>query len=153
MPEDRAYYLKLFKEAFKSGDDENDAADVVVITKESRIIEAYEILKEAYDETGQFITYNDFKMITQYASNYDEGGRNIYDESKYYFMDDNDKFRQDRFDNIIRDAVYKLLKYRGSFYTMITSKYFIADEQKKQFFFNASPKVPFYFIYETSPLI
>ena len=37
MPEDRAYFLKLFKEAFKSGDDENDEADVVVITKESRI--------------------------------------------------------------------------------------------------------------------
>ncbi len=45
MPEDREYYLKLYKEAFKSGDDEGDVAEVSVITKESRIIDAYKILE------------------------------------------------------------------------------------------------------------
>ena len=46
-----------------------------------------------------------------------------------------------------------LLKYRGSFKNFITSPYFIESKQLNRFYYKASPKVPFYFIYECSPNI
>ena len=54
---------------------------------------------------------------------------------------------------MVRDPVYKLLKYRGSFRAMITSSYFIDSAQSNEFYFNSSIKMPFYFIYECSPNI
>ena len=54
---------------------------------------------------------------------------------------------------MIREPVFKLLKYRGSFSNMITSKYFIDPQQKNEFFFKASQKVPFYLIYRCCPRI
>ena len=36
----------------------------------------------------------------------------------------------DNFDEMIRDQVFKLLKYRGSFRSMITSEYFNSPLQK-----------------------
>lgn len=152
MPDDKAYYLKLFKEAFR-GDFDDDLEIDEVKTKEDRMFEAYQELENAI-EIGQFIKSEDFKKITKYASEYDEEGRNIFEKNKYYFIDESDgTFKDLPFDVMIRGAVYKLLKYRGSFYTMITSKYFIAPEQKKQFYYNASAKVPFYYIYKSSLLI
>ena len=44
-----------------------------------------------------------------------------------------------------------LLKYRGSFHSMLTSDYFIGEVQKNEFFYKCSAKVPFYFIHECSP--
>ena len=40
MPDDKAYYLKLFKEAFR-GDFDDDSEIDEVKTKEDRIFEAY----------------------------------------------------------------------------------------------------------------
>ena len=54
---------------------------------------------------------------------------------------------------MIRNPVYKLLKYHGSFRTMITSSYFIDASNRNEIFHNASLKMPFYFIYECSPCI
>ena len=54
---------------------------------------------------------------------------------------------------MIRDPVYMLLKYRGSFKLMINSPYFIEPKQRNEFFYKSSPKVPFYMVYECSPNI
>ena len=54
---------------------------------------------------------------------------------------------------MIRPAVYKLLKYRGSFRQLITSTYFIGQSQTNEWFYNSSQKVPFYFIHDASPKI
>ena len=79
---------------------------------------------------GEKITRDSFKLITQYSSTsrFDEDGRCISDNEQYFHEDENRT--SDNFDELIRDQVYKLLKYRGSFRSMITSKYFISPEQK-----------------------
>ena len=61
------------------------------------------------------------------------------------------ELRQERFDGMIRDLVYMLLKHRGDFHNMLTSDYFIDEVQKNEFFYKCSAKVPFYFIHECSP--
>lgn len=48
---------------------------------------------------------------------------------------------------MIRDLVYMVLKYRGNFHNMLKSPYFINKEQKNEFFYKCSAKVPFYFIH------
>ena len=77
---------------------------------------------------GEKITRDSFKLITQYSSTFDEDGRCISDKEKYFHEDENKK--SDNFDELIRAQVYKVLKYRGSFRSMISSKYFISPEQK-----------------------
>ena len=54
---------------------------------------------------------------------------------------------------MIRDMVTMNLKYRGNFKNLIASIYFIDEERKNEFFYQSSPKVPFYYMYETSPNI
>ena len=100
------------------------------------------------------VTYDDFKTITQFSTQYEESGRS-YDENnrQYYHMDEERCRKYEHFDEMIRDPVYMLLKYRGSFKEMITSPYFIDLSQKYEFYFKASPKVPFYMVYECSPKI
>ena len=99
-----------------------------------KLFEPLEKLKKAYqflDEAklrGEEIKVDTFKLITQYSSTFDEEGRCISDKKKYFHEDENKK--SDNFDELIRYQVYKLLKYRGSFRLMITSKYFISPEQK-----------------------
>lgn len=105
-------------------------------------------------ERGEDVKFYDFKIITQYSSSFDELGRSITDKSQYFYIDEETGKVKDRpFDVMIRDPVYKLLKYNGSFQSMVTSKYFIDSEQKNEFFYKASIKVPFYLIYECSPNI
>ena len=100
----------------------------------ARLFEPMEKLKNAYqflDEAklrGEKIKVDSFKVITKYSSTFDEEGRCISDKKKYFHEDENKT--SDNFDELIRDQVYKLLKYRGSFRSMITSKYFISPEQK-----------------------
>ncbi len=55
---------------------------------------------------------------------FDEEGRSIFDKTKYFHLDENWKLRTDNFDELIRDQVYKLLKYQGSFDSMVKSEYF-----------------------------
>ena len=81
---------------------------------------AYQFLEQA-KLRGKKIDYGDFKLITRYSSTFDEEGRCISDKSRSFHLDGNDKIRADPFDEMIRDQVYKLLKYRGSFHSMITS--------------------------------
>ena len=57
------------------------------------------------------------------------------------------------FDEMIRESVNMMLKYRGNFDSLISSSFFIAEEQWHKFWYAASPKVPFYFIYKCSPNI
>ena len=100
------------------------------------LFEPMEKLKNAYqflDEAklrGEKIKKGEdnFKLITEYSSTFDEEGRCISDKKKYFHEDENKT--SDNFDELIRDQVYKLLKYRGSFRSMITSKYFISPEQQ-----------------------
>lgn len=98
-------------------------------------------------------SFDDFKKTSQYASSFDEEGRNILDRSKFFHLDEDGKVKKELFDEMIREPVYKLLKYRGNFGNMVTSKYFIDSKQKHEFFYKASLKVPFYLIYECSPNI
>lgn len=102
---------------------------------------------------GRECTYDDFKKISQYASSFDEEGRYIFDKSKFFYLHEDGKFKKELFDEMIREPVYKLLKYHGNFCNMVTSKFFIDPKQKNEFFFKASLKVPFYLIYESSPNI
>lgn len=57
-------------------------------------------------------------------------------------------------DLMIRESVNMMLKYRGNFKSLSDSELFIDEEhQKAKFYYRASEKVPFYFIYECSPHI
>ena len=102
----------------------------------ARLFEQMEKLKNAYqflDEAklrGENIEKDkeNFKLITEYSSRFDEEGRCISDNEQYFHEDENRT--SDNFDELIRDQVYKLLKYRGSFRSMITSEYFISAEQQ-----------------------
>ena len=76
-------------------------------------------------------------------------GINIFDKGTKFFDDCFGK----TFDEIIRDQVYKLIKYRGSFKAMTKSDFFIETSRCNEFYFNASHKVPFYYIYDCSPEI
>ena len=58
------------------------------------------------------------------------------------------------FDLMIRESVNMMLKYRGNFVSLVSSDLFINEEQQTaKFYYQASHKVPFYFIYECSPHI
>ena len=80
---------------------------------------------------------------------YDEGGRSIEDPKKFFYLkEDTGEISQQPFDMIVREQVFKLLKFKGSFSSMIITDYFQdQDDQKDKFFFGASHKVPFYFTY------
>lgn len=54
---------------------------------------------------------------------------------------------------MIRESVNMMLKYRGNFESLSSSELFIDEEQTAKFYYQASHKVPFYFIYECSPHI
>ena len=55
---------------------------------------------------------------------------------------------------MIRESVNMMLKYRGNFESLVSSDLFINEEQQTaKFYYQASHKVPFYFIYECSPHI
>ena len=54
---------------------------------------------------------------------------------------------------MIRESVNMMLKYRGNFESLVSSDLFIGEEQMAKFYYQASSKVPFYFIYECSPHI
>lgn len=160
MPEDEAYYMALYREAFESGAGASAGPEEATtpstrkgpMTLEEKLDFAYTFIDQARDR-GLEVVYDHFKTITQFSSIFDEEGRSILDKNKYFHHDENGKIRTEEFDEMIRDPVYKALKYRGSFRTMITSKYFIDPQQKNEFFYNASQKVPFYLIYECSPQI
>ena len=48
LPQDKSYYLQLLKEAFEQGaQEDDDSQNVAIISKESRLIEAYRILEQA----------------------------------------------------------------------------------------------------------
>ena len=79
---------------------------------------------------GEMINYDSFKVITEYSTTFDEEGRCISDKEKSFHLDENNKIRADPFDELIRDRVYKVLKYRGSLRSVVTSGYFISPEQK-----------------------
>ena len=131
MPEDEAYYRALYREAFESGADaaaagpeETTTPKKGPMTAEEKLAFAYTFIDQARDR-GADVVFDHFKTITQFSSIFDEEGRSILDKNKYFHHDENGKIRTDTFDEMIRDPVYKALKYRGSFRTMITSKYFI----------------------------
>lgn len=75
---------------------------------------------------GKDVHYVDFKVITQFSSTFDETGRGITNRNHYFHRNESDgAMKELPFDVLVRDPVYKLLKYRGSFRAMITSSYFI----------------------------
>ena len=85
---------------------------------------------------------------------YDETGRGVVEKNQHFFLEQDGKTLKDLpFDMMIRDMVTMLLKYRGNFKNLIASIYFIDEERKNEFFYQSSPKVPFYYMYETSPNI
>ena len=90
------------------------------------------------------VTYDDFKTITQFSTQYEESGHG-YDEnnSHYYHMDEERCRKYKHFDEMIRDPVYMLVKYRGNFNSMIKSPYFVEPKQRNEFFYKSSSKVPF----------
>ena len=63
---------------------------------------AYQFLKEA-KLRGKNIDVDIFKLITKWSLTFDEEGRCILDKDKYFYVDENGKFRMDPFDEIIRD--------------------------------------------------
>ena len=54
-------------------------------------------------------------MITKKSWTYDEEGKCIKDEKKSFHLDYYGKIRTDNFDEVIRNQVYKILKYRGCY--------------------------------------
>ena len=128
MKDDLVYYLKLHREAFAGPVGSDPVAELETpLDHSEKLIIAYQFLDDA-KKRGEEIKFYDFKLITEYSSKFDEEGRCISDRDKYFHLDKNGKIRKDLFDEMIRAQVFKLLKYRGNFRSMITSKYFISPE-------------------------
>ena len=105
------------------------------------------------ESRGKQVTFDEFKTMTQFSTIYDEEGRSYTDKDHYYHLNSDGEIRDDYFDEMIRDPVYMLLKYHGSFKKMISSPYFIDNMQHNQFYYKSSSKVPFYMVYECCPNI
>ena len=61
---------------------------------------------------------------------YDESGRSIEDTSKFFFVsEDTGEMSQQSFDMVIREQVFKLLKFKGSFSSMIMTDYFLNQDE------------------------
>ena len=101
---------------------------------------------------GKKVTFDNFKTITQFSTLYDESGK-LFTEDEYFFQDEDRNMKTDNFDELIRAPVYMLLKYKGSFKDLIGTEYFIDLKQLNKFYFNATPKMPFYLVHECSPQI
>ena len=123
------------------------------LSPEEKLQFALDFIEHAKNIRGNLITFDHFKTITQFSTEFDEAGRSFNDRKHYYHLDESGDMKEKEFDEMIRDPVYMLLKYRGSFSAMITSPYFIETSQSNKFFFKSSPKVPFYLVYECSPKI
>ena len=123
VPEDKQYYLQLYAEVFETDSPGPDTA-VKILTVEEKLAYAYEFMLEA-KERGKSVSYDEFKIITQFSSIFDETGRSITNKNHYFHRHEDGAMKDLPFDAMIRDPVYKLLKYRGSFRAMITSSYFI----------------------------
>jgi len=114
------YYLKLYQEAFAGPDNPHSGMKFAPLKPREKLKIAYQFLEEA-KLRGEKIKFGDFKLITRYSSTFDEEGWCISDKNKSFHLDENNKIRADPFDEMIRHQVYKLLKYKGSFYSMIKS--------------------------------
>ena len=123
------------------------------LSPKEKLSAALGFIEDTKKKRGDSITMDDFKTITQFSTEYDEGGRSFNDKSHYYHLDESGRMKEKDFYEMIHDPVYMLLKYHGSFNAMITSPYFIHKSQNNKFFFKSSPKVPFYLVYECSPYI
>ena len=123
------------------------------LSPQEKLSVALGFIDDTKKNRGDSITIDDFKTITQFSTEFDEGGRSFENKSQYYHLDESGCMKEKDFYEMIHDPVYMLLKYHGSFNAMITSPYFIHKSQSNKFFFKSSPKVPFYLVYECSPYI
>ena len=98
------------------------------------------------------MTFDKFKTITKFSTLYDESGK-LFSGDYHFFQDKDGNIKPDHFDDLIRPSVYMLLKYKGKFSDLIMTEYFIDNKQLNKFYFNATPKMPFYLVHECSPQI
>ena len=101
---------------------------------------------------GKIVTFDHFKKITKFSTQYDESGKR-FNEDEYFYQDENGNISTKNFDELVRAPVYMLLKYKGSFKDFIGTEYFVDLKQLNKFYYNATPKMPFYLVHECSPQI
>ena len=99
--------------------------------------------------------YPDFSLITEYSSSYDEQGKLVLGSSgsRSFFHDEDGECKKEPFADLIRNQVFKLLKYSGNFTNLVTSDLFIGGNMCNNFYYKASAKVPFMFTYYACPPI
>ena len=98
------------------------------------------------------VTLEDFKSITQDTLQFKEDGRSfgsgvVKRATSFYKEEGTGRTKSEPFDVVIRDHVFRILNYQGSFTQLTKSRYFIDKENENEFFHLASQKVPFYFVY------
>lgn len=104
------------------------------------------------------MTLQDFKAITQDTLQFKEDGRSfavsgVQRATSFYREEGTGRTKSEPFDVVIRDHVFRILNYHGSFSQLTRSRYFIAEENENEFYYFASHKVPFYFVYYSCTLI
>ena len=77
-----------------------------------------------------------------------EGGGANYPVQQFFARDESRQL-----DEVVRDPVYNCLLYGGDLQQMMTSDYFVDENFKDKYHYNASVKVPFYMVYHCSPRI
>ena len=83
------YYNKLYSEVFEgsNGGEAIDSNTVNKVTPVTRRLEGYRCLEEARAR-GKDVKSEDFRMIAQEASIFDEEGCSYDDDKKFFFRDE-----------------------------------------------------------------
>ncbi len=103
--------------------------EVLVKTAADKLKEALDYLHTTQLTKGEKMTYDQYKEITKAQSLHNEAGKSVTDaDREFWHKPGSHEVSDTPFDILIREQVFKLLKFKGDFTQLIKSNYFLRDD-------------------------